>query len=337
MRVVRADAEIVAPLIDGWLRDAGCDLRLLGEDLSQEAFEGASADADLILTCYRPITAKLLAGAPGLKGIIKYGVGVDAIDIPAAIQQGVPVTNVPLYAEETVAEAAFMLMIALAKRLVPLDRQMQAAGWAWPEPGWLGRDIAGRTVGLVGFGRIGRSMARICAAGFRARVLAYDPYVSAEEITAAGVEHCASLEALLPQCDVVSLHCVLTEETRQMIGAEQLALMKPDALLINVSRGALVDEAALIAALDAKALGGAGLDTFSREPLALMDHPLAPLFGRENVILMPHLAFYTADAMERLEREVIARCQEVLAGEPLLVTSKDPRLRAQSWGVRFGP
>ena len=225
------------------------------------------------------------------------------------------------------AEGAFALMIALAKKLVPLDRRMHGAGWAWPEPTWLGIDIAGKTVGIVGLGKIGRSMARMCGPGFRARVLGFDPHVSAEAMAAAGVERRDDLKAMLAECDFVSLHCVLNDQTRGIIGREELAAMKPTAFLINSSRGALIDEAALLEALEAGAIAGAGLDVFSQEPLALEGHPLSPLFGMENVILSPHLTFYTAEAMHRLEAETLERCFEILEGREVLVKSDDPRLR----------
>jgi D-3-phosphoglycerate dehydrogenase len=170
-------------------------------------------------------------------------------------------------------------------------------------------------------------MARMAGAGFRARVLGYDPYVPADEMRAAGVEKRDGLHAMLGECDFVSLHMVLNPETRGIIGAAEFAAMKPGAVLVNVSRGALVDEAALIEALDGGRLGGAGLDVFSAEPLALAGHPLAPLFGRENVILTPHLTFYTAEAMRRLENETLERCFEILEGREVTVKSRDPRLR----------
>jgi len=326
MKIVRTDRELETPQIDATLRAAGHELVLLPDGVSEAELCAAVADADLILMCYTPITARVIAAAPKLKGIVKYGVGIDAIDIPAAKARGVAVVNVPEYAEETVAEGAFALMIALAKKLMPLHRQMQTGGWAWPVGRWMGSDIAGKTLGLVGTGKIGRSMARMAGAGFRARVLGFDPYVDAATMAAAGIGKRDDLHAMLGECDFVSLHMVLNPETRHRMGAAEFAAMKPGAVLVNVSRGALVDEAALIAALDSGRLGGAGLDVFSQEPLALEGHPLSGLFGRENVILSPHLTFYTEGAMERLEGETLERCFEVLEGRPVLVKSKDPRL-----------
>lgn len=335
MKIVRTDAELETPHVDAQLRAAGHDLVLLPDGVSEEALCDAVRDAELILMCYAPISARVIAAAPKLRGIVKYGVGIDAIDIPAAIARGVVVVNVPEYAEETVAEGAFALLISLAKRLPALTHTMQTDGWAWPEGKWLGRDIAGSTVGIVGLGRIGSSMARMAGAGFRARVVAYSPHTPEARFHELGVERCATLPELLAQSDFVTIHSVLNPETRHLIGEDELRQMKPDACLINVSRGAIVDEQALIRALDTGRIAGAGLDVFSQEPLSRQDHPLSPLFGRDNVILSPHLTFYTHQAMLRLEEETLQRCQEIINGQAVLIKSADPRLRAQTCGVWF--
>jgi D-3-phosphoglycerate dehydrogenase len=172
------------------------------------------------------------------------------------------------------------------------------------------------------------------AAGFRMRVLGYDPHVSAAVMAAAGVEKRDDLRAMLAECDFVSLHAVLTPQSRRLMGAAEFSAMKPTAFLINTARGALVDEAALLAALREKRIAGAGLDVFADEPLS-KSHALAPLYGLENVILTPHVTFFTAEAMARLEEETLARCDEILEGRPVLIKSRDPRLRAQTHGVRF--
>ena len=334
MKIVRTDGELRTPRVDAELGRRG-RLVVLPDGVDEARLAEEVADADLLLMCYTPVTARVIGAATRLKAIVKYGVGIDAIDIPAAIAKGIPVVNIPEYAEETVAEGAFALMIALLKRIVPLDRQMRAEGWAWPEPRWLGADIAGKTVGIVGLGRIGRSFARMAGQGFRARVIACDPGVSVADMAAHGVEKVA-LPELLARSDVVSLHSTLDDTTRHLIGRAELAAMKPTALLINTSRGALVDEAALVEALTRGRLAGAGLDVFSCEPLSLTGHLMSPLFDLPNVLMLPHLTFYTEEAMARLEREVLERCDEALEGRPLLVKSQDPRLRAQTRGVRFG-
>jgi D-3-phosphoglycerate dehydrogenase len=334
-KAVRTDAELECPHLDAGLRERGVDLLLLPDGVAESELMRAVADADLLLMCYTPVTARVIEAARRLRGIVKYGVGIDAIDIDAAKARRIPVVNVPQYAERTVAEGAFALLLALAKKLVPMHAAMRRDGWLWPSSPWLGTDIADRTLGLVGVGRIGRSMARIAGAGFGARVLGYDPHVSAGQMRAAGVHKCDRLHEMLAECDFVSIHCVLNEATRGLIGEPQFAAMKPGAVLINVSRGALVDEGALLRALQGGRLGGAGLDVFSQEPLALAGHPLSPLFGMDNVLLTPHLTFFTREAMQRLQDETLQRCDELLAGQPVLVKSRDPRLASQHHGVRF--
>jgi len=335
-KAVRTDRELECPRIDAGLRAANVDLTVLPDGLSEDALIDAVRDADLLLMCYQPVSARTIEAAEKLKGIVKFGVGIDAIDIDAARRREIPVVNIPEYAEETVAEGAFALMIALAKKLVPISRQVAEKGWAWPTPQWLGIDLAGRTLGLVGTGRIGRSMARM-AKGFRMRVLGYDPNVDVSTMREVGIERCETLVEMLKACDIVSIHTALNEQTRHLIGARELAVMRPHALLINTARGALVDEAALVVALQEKRIGGAGLDVFSQEPLAREGHPMSALFKMENVILSPHLTFYTEEAMARLEDETLARCFELLEDRPVLVKSHDPRLRAQTHGVVFDP
>lgn len=335
MKIVRTDSELQTPVVDQKLRDMGHELVLLPDGVAEDDLIAEVGDADLLLMCYTPITRRVIEAAGRLRGIVKYGVGIDAIDIPAAIDRGIVVVNIPEYAEETVAEGAFALLIALARKLPALGAQMAAEGWTWPEPRWLGRDIAGSTVGIIGLGRIGRSMARMAGAGFRARVIAYSPHTPEAAFREAGVERCVDLGELLAQSDFVTVHSVLNAETRHLLGEAELRAMKPSAFLINVSRGAIVDEAALIRALDEGWIAGAGLDVFSREPLALSSHPLSGLFGRPNVVLLPHLTFYTDEAMARLEAETLERCMELIEGRDVLIKSGDPRLRAQRSGVIF--
>jgi len=325
-KVIRTDRELELPGVDAALQRAGHELVLLADGISESALIEETADADLVLMCYTPITRRVIEAARRLKGIVKYGVGIDAIDVAAARERGIPVVNVPEYAEETVAEGAFALMMALAKNLKKIERAMSGEGWVWPTSEWLASDLAGKTVGVVGLGRIGTSFARMAAA-FRMRVVSYDPYV-------AHATH-RDLRAMLAECDFVSIHCVLNDETRHLLGERELERMKRSAFLVNVSRGAIVDEAALLRCLREKRIAGAALDVYSREPLAKHGHPLSPLYAMDNVILSPHLTFYTREAMARLEEDTLERCREVLEGRPVTVRSRDPRLRAQARGVRF--
>lgn len=330
-KVVRTDRELHMSEVDAALRAAGADLVLLSDGVSGELLAHEVADAELLLTCYAHIDATVIAAASRLKAIVKYGVGIDAIDIDAARARRIPVVNVPAYAERTVAEGAFALLMALLKRFKPIQQAMAADGWIWPEPHWLAHDLAGRTLGLIGCGHIGRYVARMASA-FAMRVLVHDPYASA---LPEGAERTADLDGLLAASDAVSIHCVLNDETRHLLDARRLALMKRTAVLVNVSRGEIVDEAALLAALQSGRIAGAALDVYGREPLARAGHPLAPLYDMDNVIVWPHLTFYTHEAMRRLQDEALARCFEALRGEPLTVRSRDPRLRDQTHGVRF--
>ncbi len=335
IKIVRTDQELECPHLDRVLRDKGFNLILLPDNVGAQRLANETRDADLILMCYTPITASIIDNAVKLKGIVKYGVGIDAIDIEAAKARNIPVVNIPEYAEQTVAEGAFTLMIALAKKLIPLNHSMQQDGWAWPTARWLASDLAGKKVGLVGTGRIGRSMARMAGAGFRAHVLGYDPNVSAATMSIHGIEKVDDLNRMLTQCDFVSIHSVLNAGSGHLIGKKELDSMKADAFIINTSRGAIIDELALLEAPKSGQIAGAGLDVYSEEPLSKSAHPLSELYAMDNVILLPHLTFYTREAMHRLEQETLQRCFEILEGQPALIKSKDPRLLGQKYGVVY--
>lgn len=321
--------ELETPLIDNSLREAGHSLVLFPDGISEEKLAKEIGDCDILLMCYTPITRKIIGSAKKLRAIIKYGVGIDAIDIPAANEKGIIVVNIPEYAEETVAEGAFALLIALTKKLPALQNQMAKNAWAWPGQKWLAHDISGKILGIIGCGKIGKSMARMAGLGFRAKVIGYDPYKTSEELAEHGIEKYDSLTDLIKVCDFISLHAVLNQETKHLIGRNEIKAMKKSAIVINTARGALIDEMALVAALEKKLVAGAGLDVFSQEPLNQASHPLKPLYEMENVILVPHLTFYTKEAMNRLEVEVLERCTEVVENRPITIKSKDPRLQNQ--------
>ncbi|MBC8769295.1 C-terminal binding protein [Arenibacter sp. BSSL-BM3] len=329
MKIVRTDMELETPLVDKTLREQGHNLVLLPDGVSEAILTKEVMDCDILLMCYTPITKKIIDSAKKLKAIIKYGVGIDAIDIPAAYERGIVVVNIPEYAEETVAEGAFAMLIALAKKLPILQKQMNSNAWIWPSQEWLGLDIAEKTLGIIGCGKIGTSMARMAGLGFRARVIGYDPSKTKEELAKKGIQKYDDLAEMLKECDFISLHAVLNKETKHLIGEKEFLVMKKTAIIINSARGALIDEMALLEALDKKRIAGAGLDVYSQEPLNKTDHPLKKLYEMDNVILLPHLTFYTKEAMHRLEVETMERITEVMENRPATIKSKDPRLQNQ--------
>ena len=330
MKIIRTDSELETAKVDKTLKSWGHELVLLPDGISENEFCKKIIDCELLLMCYTAVTKRVIDSAPKLKAIIKYGVGIDAIDISVANARGIVVVNIPEYAEETVAEGAFTMLIALAKKLPALQQSMRLNSWVWPQSEWMGLDIAEKTIGIIGCGNIGISMARMAGLGFRARVIGYDPYKTHNEMAEDGIFKYENLIEMLSECDFVSLHLVLNEETKHLIGERELLAMKSSAILINTARGALIDELALVEALENNQIAGAGLDVFSKEPLNQKDHPLRKLFKMENVILFPHLAFYTVEAMERLEKETLERCKEVMENKPVIIKSTDPRLTNQS-------
>lgn len=247
---------------------------------------------------------------PRLKLAIRHGIGYNTLDVPAATRHGVLTANTPDAPTESTAEHAVGLMLALAKVIVRMDAVMRA-NLPWTRTELRGMELLDRTLGIVGYGRIGRRVAEICAAGLRMRVLAFDPYLMNTSNLLPGVGFTPDLETLLAQADIVTLHTPLTEATRHLIGERELHLMKLGAFLINVSRGPVVDEAALIRALQDGHLAGAGLDVFDPEP----PHPDNPLLHMPNVVVTPHLASNTDRGVWRMSQSVVDQVLQVLAGE----------------------
>ncbi len=250
------------------------------------------------------VTAEVLRGAPSLKVVVRAGTGLDNVDRAAAAECGVEVRNTPAANAVSVAELAFGMMLAFERHLVPATHDTRAG--RWEKKKYKGRELAGRTLGLVGFGRIGRETA-LRARVFGMQVIACDPLI---EHWPAGFEWVkrATLEEMLPTLDYLSLHVPLTDSTRNMIGAKALALMKPDAMLVNCSRGGTVDEDALYEALKAGRLRGAALDVFATEPPG--NHRL---FELDNVIATPHIGASTDAAQNRAGTEAADILNEVLA------------------------
>ena len=273
-----------------------------------EEFLDAAGDCDALLNTYAgPITAEVMAKMPRCKIIARYGIGVDTIDLDAATQAGIIVTNNPGYCIEEVAEQTMALILASARKVPFYDRMVRNGRWEVP-PGKPIFRLVGRTLGLVGFGNIARQVA-VRAAAFGLEVLYCDPFVKESQFKVPGKP--VDLDTLLHESDFVSLHPPLTPQTRKMIGAAAFGKMKRSAVLINCARGPIVDTDALVRALDAEQIAGAALDTVDPEPLP-DPHPLR---GRDNVILNPHIAWYSEQAMAGLQAGAPGEVRRVLSGE----------------------
>jgi D-3-phosphoglycerate dehydrogenase len=260
---------------------------------------GAGAQAMVASSLVR-YNAALMDGCPALRIIARTGIGVDNVDLAAATARGIVVTSTPDGPTESTAEHAVAMLLSLAKRLPQGAANLAAGNWGPRTGALLGTEVRGKTLGLVGLGRIGRRVAEICLLAFSMRVLAADPVVTTEQAAALGIE-LVDLETMLTHADFVSLHAPATPETTRMMNEERLALMKPGSYLLNLARGSLVDEVALLAALESGHLAGAGLDVFDPEPPA----PASPLRNHPAVIATPHMASVTAEGRERMERMAV--------------------------------
>lgn len=251
----------------------------------------------------------LFARMPNLKLVVKHGAGVDNIDMKAATTRGVMVANTPGGNNSTaVAEGAVTLMLAVLRRVRDMDELVRSGRF---DERWKVRlgDLTGARVGFIGFGRIARAAAKICGAGFGCEIAAYDPVVPPEEIRALGAAPVTLAEVL--KRDVISIHTPLIDSTRNLIGATELAQMHKHAIIVNTSRGGIIDETALVTALKANAIAGAGIDVFENEPPP-KDHPL---FGLPNVVLGPHVAGVTEASMRGMAFACADVIDAVLAGK----------------------
>ncbi|MCS6846122.1 MAG: C-terminal binding protein [Anaerolineae bacterium] len=333
-KVVHAEADPNAalPIERAALAAVGAELVCAGAS-DEDALITAARDADLVLSEVMPFSRRTLARLPRCLAVVGYTIGLDHYDLPAATEQGIIIAHTPGFCADEVSNHVVMFILACARRLFPLDRKLRN-GW-WPDGRRLEAELTpmgslrGETLGLVGFGRIARLVVDKLAP-FGMRICAYDPYVEARLFAQHGVAPVA-LDDLLRESDYVSLHAPLSPATRGMIGARQLDLMKPGAFLINTSRGALVDEAALVEALRARRIAGAALDVFATEPLP-RDHPLLAL---DNVIVTPHAAYCSDAAYARVRHMAADEAVRVLRGEwPLALANPDVKGRSRMEALR---
>jgi D-3-phosphoglycerate dehydrogenase / 2-oxoglutarate reductase len=280
----------------------------MAKSASAEDILAVAHDADAVLVTYAKLPGELLKAFARCKVIGRFGLGVDNIDIPAAARLGITVTYVPDYCLHEVSDHAMALLLALARKIPFSNRLVQAGRWEVPPIVPL-RRLQGQVLGLIGFGNIPRAIAPKAKA-FGLRVIAHDPYVPATVMEPLGVAG-TSFEDLLGQSDFVSIHAPLLPATRGLMNAAAYARMKKGAFVINTARGPLIDELALVAALDSGHLAGAALDVVAVEPLT----PDSPLLGRDNVILTPHTAFYSVEALEELQTKCASDVARVLSGE----------------------
>jgi phosphoglycerate dehydrogenase-like enzyme len=309
-------SEFLAPETD-WL-----DIRYCAED-DDDTFYRELPDAEVIWHVLRPISGDDLEKAAKLRLVHKMGAGVNTIDVDTATQLGISVANMPGANAPSVAEGTVLLMLAALRRLPELDRATRE-GRGWPSDPSLGetvRDIGGCTVGLIGYGNIAKSVETIVAA-MGARIL----HTSTRDDGHPGWR---PLPDLLAESDIVSLHLPLTEQTAGMLDRAALARMKPDAVLVNTSRGAVIDEAALVDALRTGGLAAAGLDVFAVEPIA----PDNPLLRLDNVVLTPHVTWYTVDTMRRYLAEAVDNCRRLRDAQALTNVVNTPEYpRSQPTG-----
>ena len=286
---------------------AGAELRLASQP-TPEGIVAAAREADALLVTYAKISAEMIREMKRCRIISRFGIGVDNVDIEAATRAGIVVTKVPDYCIDEVSDHAMALLLSLVRKIPFSSARAHAGRWEMPAVAPIHR-LRGTVLGLVGFGRIPQLVAPKAKA-FGLRVVAYDPYVPQPVMDKAGVGQVEFAE-LLKISDYVSVHSPLLPETHHLFSDEVFRQMKPGAVIVNTSRGPVVDEAALARALDAKQLAGAALDVLEQEP------PVnSPLFGRDNVILTPHTSFYSVESLEELQTKAAEEVVRVLSGQP---------------------
>lgn len=293
------------------LEPLGCQF-VTGQCKSPSELIPLVRDADFVITQFAPVKAEVIAAMQKAKIVVRYGIGVDNVDLAAARERGIPVCNVPDYCIDEVADHTLAFILAATRQVVPHCVHLRNGHWGLATSVADFRTLRDQTVGVVGFGRIGREVARRLAA-FGGRILVFDPVVPAEVIQAQGCQP-ATLPQLLAEADIVTLHCPSTSETRRLINATSIEQMKRSAWLINLARGDLVDSKALVEALEQNRLAGAALDVFDPEPIPL-DSPLRKL---PNVIIAPHIASVSPKAVRQLRETVAGLVARRVKGEPLV-------------------
>lgn len=282
----------------------------LASSARPETVEREIGKAVAVITRNAGLSAAAMDAAPRLRVIGVHGTGTDPVDVEHATALGIPVVSSPTANSVSVAEQALALMLGVAKRLPAADRAVRRGNFSFKYGERLS-ELEGKTLGIIGWGRIGRRMAAISRGGLGMRIIVFSPSAAREEIEREGFEKCESLDGLLADADVVSLHLPLRPDTRHLLGEREFRLMRPGAILVNTGRGATVDEAALVSALSEGHLAGAGLDVFTTEEMP----DSYRLLQLDNVVLSPHLGGSTEEALERTALAVAEEVLSVLRGE----------------------
>jgi D-3-phosphoglycerate dehydrogenase len=287
----------------------------VGYGADKVSYLNVSENIDAVILRAETFTREMIEASPRLKIIARHGVGTDNVDIPAASDNGVWVTSTPGSNSNAVAEHVFALLLSLTRQIVPAANRVLAGTWAEGRGDLVGFELSGRTLGIVGYGAIGRRVAAI-AGGFGMRVLAADPIATAADVAAAGAD-LVELDALYDRADIITLHAPLLPSTRHMISTRELARMKNSAIVINTSRGGLIDEDALVTALTNGTLAGAALDVLEAESIDMKDplsHNRVPLPDMPNLLVSPHIAGQTQEAFQEAGTRSWSDVQAVLAG-----------------------
>jgi len=293
------------------LKPLGSELAL-SPDKTEDGLAARVGDADYIITQFAPVTAKVIGAMKKARLIVRYGIGVDNVDLKAAAAKGIPVCNVPDYCIDEVADHTLALILAATRQVVPCANVIKAGQWKLPVPLTALHALKHMTVGIVALGRIGREVVNRLKP-FKCRLVAFDPALSADKVRAAGCEP-VTLDELYAQSDLITLHCPSTEQTKHMINAGSIARMKKGVIFVNASRGTLCRTPDLIAALRSGHISAAALDVCDPEPIETD----SPLLKMDNVVITSHIASVSPQAVKKLREDVARAVARRIQGEPLV-------------------